>query len=74
MTAVTADGSIRQIFLKREAATGAEEGIFTCLITDDNNEMRSLCILYPSELYYFICVVSIIIVLCYLCSSLYSDC
>ena len=49
-TTVTPDGDIRQLFLRRAEVTGAEEGIFTCLITDDINPMRSLHVLYPSEL------------------------
>ena len=46
----SADDNIQQMFMRRAAATGAKEGIFTCLITGDNNPIRSLHVLYPSEL------------------------
>ena len=50
VTRTTTTAGNRQVKLKREAATGAREGRFTCNITDDNNPIKSLYILYPSEL------------------------
>ena len=40
----------RQVRLKRQSATGAREGKLTCKIQNDNNPIRSLYVLYPSEL------------------------
>ena len=48
--------NIHQVILRRESATGAVEGRFTCQIGNDNNPTRSLYVLYPSELlltYYY---------------------
>ena len=48
--------NIHQVILRRESATGAVEGIFTCQIGNDINPTRSLYVLYPSELlltYYY---------------------
>ena len=53
--------SIYHVIMKREAATGAVEGIFTCQIGNDINPTRSLYVLYPSELLltYYIIIISI---------------
>ena len=40
----------RQVILRRESTTGAHEGTLTCEIPNDNNPIRSIKILYPSEL------------------------
>ena len=42
--------SIFQVIMRREADTGAVEGVFTCQIGNDINPIRSLYVLYPSEL------------------------
>ena len=47
-TNTTAD--YRQVKLKRQSATGALEGKFTCKIQNDINPINSLYVLYPSEL------------------------
>ena len=49
-TTTTTDARKRQVKLRRQSATGALEGRFTCQITNDNNPMKSLFVLYPSEL------------------------
>ena len=36
--------------MRREAATGSVEGVFTCQLELDINPIRSLYVLYPSEL------------------------
>ena len=41
---------IQQVILRRHSATGSVEGVFTCQIGNDINPIRSLYILYPSEL------------------------
>ena len=46
----TTTAGYRQVRLRRQSATGALEGRFTCQIENDNNPIRSLYILYPSEL------------------------
>ena len=47
--ATTSDG-YRQVILRRETDTGAVEGVFTCQIENDDNPIRGLYVLYPSEL------------------------
>ena len=47
--AYTTDG-YRQVILRKESVTGAHEGTLTCEIPNDNNPIRSIYILYPSEL------------------------
>ena len=47
---ITPSNSIYQVIMRREAASGSVEGVFTCEIGNDNNPIRSLYILYPSEL------------------------
>ena len=49
-TRVAPTNDIYQLILRREADTGAVEGIFTCEIENDINPIRSLYVLYPSEL------------------------
>ena len=49
VTRTTTDGK-RQVRLKRQSTTGAREGRFTCQIANDNNPIKSLFVLYPSEL------------------------
>ena len=49
-TRATTTAGYRQVILKRQSATGAVEGKFTCQITNDINPIRSLFVLYPSEL------------------------
>ena len=49
-TRTTTTAGYRQVRLKRQSATSAREGRFTCQITDDDNPINSLYILYPSEL------------------------
>ena len=49
-TRATTTTGYRQVKLKRQSATGALEGRFTCQITNDINPIRSLFVLYPSEL------------------------
>ena len=39
----------KQVILRRRLAGTALEGRFTCEITGDNNPIRSLYVLYPSE-------------------------
>ena len=48
-TRITTGGK-RQVKLKRQSPIGAVEGKFTCEITNDTNPIRSLFVLYPSEL------------------------
>ena len=64
-TIVGLSNNIRQVIIRREAATGAVEGVFTCEIVNDIiNPIRSLYILYPSELlltYYNISLLNIIL-------------
>ena len=50
---ITSSNSIYQVIMRREAATGSVEGIFTCQIGNDINPIRSLYVLYHSELYYY---------------------
>ena len=47
---VTLPSNIHQVIMRRESATGSVEGIFTCRIGNDINPIRSLYVLYPSEL------------------------
>ena len=49
-TRTTTAVGYRQVRLRRQSATGAREGRFTCQITNDNNPIKSLYVLYPSEL------------------------
>ena len=49
-TRTTTTADYRQVILKRQLATGAHEGRFTCQIGWDMNPKRSLFVLYPSEL------------------------
>ena len=52
----TQPNSIYQVTLRREAASGSVEGVLTCRIGNDINPIRSLYVLYPSELlltYYY---------------------
>ena len=46
----TPPNSIYNSTMRREAATGSVEGVFTCEILNDMNPIRSLYVLYPSEL------------------------
>ena len=61
---VTPSNSIFQTTMRREAATGSVEGVFTCQIGNDIPPIRSLYVLYPSELlltYYNISLLNIIL-------------
>ena len=49
-TRFTTTAGYRQVKLRRESATGAVEGRFTCQIANDGNPINSLFVLYPSEL------------------------
>ena len=49
-TRTTTNAGYRQVRLRRQSATGALEGRFTCQIANDNNPIKSLFVLYPSEL------------------------
>ena len=49
-TRATTTADYRQVKLKRQSATGAVEGKFTCKIQNDDNPINSLYVLYPSEL------------------------
>ena len=50
-TRATTSGNNKQVILRRRLAPlTALEGRFTCTISGDNNPMRSLSVLYPSEL------------------------
>ena len=50
-TRVGLSNNIRQVIMRREADTGSVEGVFTCQLTLDTiNPIRSLYVLYPSEL------------------------
>ena len=49
----TLPNSIYQSTMRRQSATGSVEGIFTCQIGNDINPIRSLYVLYPSELYHY---------------------
>ena len=49
-TRVGLSNNIRQVIMRREAVSGAVEGVFTCEIVNDINPIRSLYVLYPSEL------------------------
>ena len=46
----TLPNNIQQAIMRRQSATGSVEGVFTCLLGNDINPIRSLYILYPSEL------------------------
>ena len=83
-TRVGLSNNIRQVIMRREAASGAVEGIFTCEIVNDIiNPIRSLSVLYPSELlltYYNIYIIVLFVkryynsmMVCHLLYSL-SDC
>ena len=50
VTRTTTTAGYRQVKLKRQSATGAVEGRFTCEIQNDDNPINSLFVLYPSEL------------------------
>ena len=50
-TRATRTGGKRQVKLRRQSATGAREGKFTCIIPNDDNPINSLFVLYPSELW-----------------------
>ena len=50
VTRTTTDARKRQVKLRREAASGAVEGKFTCEIQNDIIPIKSLYVLYPSEL------------------------
>ena len=50
VTRTTTTAGYRQVKLKRQSATGAVEGRFTCEIKNDDNPINSLFVLYPSEL------------------------
>ena len=64
-TTVGLSNNIRQVIMRREAVSGAVEGVFTCEIVNDIiNPIRSLYVLYPSELlltYYNISLLNIIL-------------
>ena len=50
-TRVGLSNNIRQVIIRRQSASGAVEGVFTCEIVNDIiNPIRSLYVLYPSEL------------------------
>ena len=53
-TRVTLSNNIQQAIMRRQSATGSVEGIFTCEIGNDINPIRSLYVLYPCELYYYL--------------------
>ena len=53
-TRVTLSNNIQQVIMRRQSASGSVEGIFTCQIGNDINPIRSLYVLYPSELYYYL--------------------
>ena len=46
----TLSNNIQQAIMRREADTGSVEGVFTCEMEVDINPIRSLSVLYPSEL------------------------
>ena len=50
VTRTTTTDDYRQVKLRRHSASGSVEGVFTCQIENDNNPIRSLYVLYPSEL------------------------
>ena len=63
-TTVGLSNDIQQVIMRREAASGSVEGIFTCQLTLDINPIRSIYVLYPSELlltYYNISQLNIIL-------------
>ena len=47
---VTLSNNIQQAIMRRQSDTGSVEGVFTCQLGLDINPIRSLYILYPSEL------------------------
>ena len=49
-TRVTLSNNIQQVIMRRQSASGSVEGVFTCQLTLDINPIRSLYVLYPSEL------------------------
>ena len=49
-TTVTLSNDIQQYIMRRQSDTGSVEGVFTCQLGLDINPIRSLYILYPSEL------------------------
>ena len=49
-TRLALSNNIQQAIMRREAASGAVEGVFTCQLGLDINPIRSLYVLYPSEL------------------------
>ena len=50
-TRLPSSNDIYQVIMRRETATGSVEGVFTCQIGNDIiNPIRSLYVLYPSEL------------------------
>ena len=60
----TLPNSIYNSTMRRQSASGSVEGVFTCQLGNDNNPIRSLYVLYPSELlltYYNISLLNIIL-------------
>ena len=63
-TRVTLSNDIQQAIMRRQSDTGSVEGVFTCRLELDINPIRSLYVLYPSELlltYYNISLLNIIL-------------
>ena len=61
---MTPSNSIYNSTLRREATSGSVEGVFTCQLGNDIPPIRSLYVLYPSELlltYYNISLLNIIL-------------
>ena len=66
----TLPNSIYNLTMRREAASGSVEGVFTCEIGNDIPPTRSLYVLYPSDILLLVWYPS-----CFnLFSSLYNDC
>ena len=60
----TLSNNIHQMIMRRQSASGSVEGVFTCQLGLDINPIRSLYVLYPSELlltYYNISLLNIIL-------------
>ena len=60
----TLSNNIQQAIMRRQSASGSVEGVFTCQLGNDINPIRSLSVLYPSELlltYYNISLLNIIL-------------
>ena len=49
-TRLALSNNIRQAIMRRQSASGSVEGVFTCEMGLDINPIRSLYVLYPSEL------------------------